>query len=159
MRRNGQPVREGGRNIFRHDFVMLPLNLAQCHWCLIVIDIRARRIVMYDGLGFVRRLGSWLPFLEAYVRDQGTEYGLDSSRWEFKAISGTRARSPSDTTWSITHVELNQCDTTSCGVYVAAVAEMFIKEAYPTVTDMNDRTMDTYRERMRRCIVAGSISE
>ena len=97
------------------DGVLIPVNVDNLHWVLVVVDILARQFLYYDSLCG----GGAAPILQVvrrWLRDEvAARLGEDAVRgWEIEEWAG------------VMDVGLpHQSDGGSCGVFVMAAADCF----------------------------------
>lgn len=116
-------------DIFAHDLVLIPVHLG-AHWCLAVIDFRAKSIRYLDSLG-----GSnpechkaLRQYLQEESRDKrGTE--MDLSDWTFEAVKDIP----------------QQMNGSDCGMFTLKYAEYITRDAKVTFDQMH---MPYFRRRM-----------
>lgn len=101
------------------DLLLFPVHVGACHWVLVALDTRARRVAYLDPLhapdaaGVTASLARWLA-AEVAARHAGTpaEAALGgAATWDVAATTVGGVAAP------------RQADAGSCGVYVLAMAE------------------------------------
>lgn len=102
------------------DLLLVPVHVGNCHWVLVALDTRSRRVVYLDPLhgadtgGVTATLARWLA-AEVAARHGGgsaAEAALGgAATWDVAATTVGGVAAP------------RQADAGSCGVYVLAMAE------------------------------------
>jgi len=106
---------KNGLDIGAIDRVLIPVNVDNLHWVLVVVDIRARQFLYYDSY-CGGRAASVLPVVRRWLRDEvAARLGGDVvDGWEIDDWAG------------VMDVGLpQQSDGGSCGVFVMAAADCF----------------------------------
>lgn len=110
---------KAGVDVVATDLLLVPVHVGACHWVLVALDVRARRVAYLDPLhaadttGVTATLARWLA-AEVAARHGGTpaEAALGvPTAWTVAANTVGGVAAP------------RQADAGSCGVYVLAMAE------------------------------------
>jgi sentrin-specific protease 1 len=130
-------------NVFKMQSVFLPVNIANVHWVLIVIDMERRRIKFYDSL-FDKQAGekickNILKWLQ-YESEQLIDEHFDKNEWMFSLGGGGIPQ---------------QTNGFDCGVFVLMYAE-FVSRGL-SVTSIDNRKMNIYRKRIALMIKSGEL--
>lgn len=113
--------RKGDLRMDAVDIIIVPINEDDCHWVLVVVDVRAREFVMYDPM----------------VASQGERYIPAIRRWLADEVT-TRLSAEAASEWDVgTWPTLpgtsfpRQQDHASCGVFALAVADCIALGVHP----------------------------
>ncbi|XP_044414949.1 uncharacterized protein [Triticum aestivum] len=111
-----------GDNYLRHDLVLLPTNMANTHWFLVVVNPRRREIQILDSLfGYLERtqVVHVIRGVEAHLRASLRINGPQSHAWQDINV----------TQWTVKHVRVpRQDDNSSCALYMLKNIEFFMGE-------------------------------
>ncbi|KAI8880025.1 cysteine proteinase [Backusella circina FSU 941] len=108
-------------DIFAKDILLVPINESY-HWVLAVIDMRKKRIYVYDSLGGSHRdmLKRLWNYLESEHQDKKKE-PFDYTEWELMILKNVP----------------QQQNSSDCGVFICTFAERLAREG-----EMNFRQKD-----------------
>ncbi|EQC29218.1 hypothetical protein SDRG_13091 [Saprolegnia diclina VS20] len=127
-------------NWFNFAYVLVPITIANAHWCLVVVAMDARELVIYDAR-------SWHTFEDRLSR-------INATIELHAAQKGVEWRS-----WPHRQVTLAQKNDHDGGVYLAAVAERYARDAPVTVEDLTDAFCASYRSYMLQSLLRGALVE
>jgi sentrin-specific protease 1 len=128
-------------NIFEMNKIFFPVNIANNHWTMAIINMSKKQVCYYDS--FHAKGERYLNGLLNYIVDEGkTKYNMtiDKSEWSF--ISGDNS-SPRQT---------NGCD---CGVFSVMCAD-FLSDDLPLSYHQSE--MNTFRAKICADILRGGLT-
>lgn len=99
------------QNIYRHDWVYVPINWGDSHWCLAVLDVRQQVIHYFDPYGGVDRQleGRALQDLVKCLKGVAKQQKRPVGEWKCLNHTGVAVQ--------------NSTDSINCGVYICLLAE------------------------------------
>ena len=128
-------------NIFELNKIFFPVNIANNHWTMAIINMKKKQICYYDS--FHAKGERYLNGLLNYIVDEGmTKYNMTVDRSEWSFISGDSS-SPRQT---------NGCD---CGVFSIMCAD-FLTDDLPLSYHQSD--MNAFRNKICADILRGSLA-
>ena len=133
-----------GLDISSVDRILIPVNLENVHWVLVVVDVQHRHFRFFDSLGGTAAavLGTVRQWLSDEVRSRlgsGVAESWDIGSWEGVIDVGLP----------------RQADRGSCGVFVMAAADCF---ALGAPLNFNQRDMPVLRQRMGAALFVDSLT-
>ena len=142
-----------GKDIFKLKYILIPINLNNMHWTMVVIYMEEKRIQYYDSMGGTDE--AKLEGLFQYVKDEykakNSGQKMDVSGWKLVSCTSDTRR---------------QTDGFNCGAFVCSSCDS-ISQGHGLIFSQSH--MDEYRNRivlsiMKNCAIefptttAGSIT-
>lgn len=137
-------VKRWGRDMKYHkcDIVIVPINVSNIHWILVVVDIKQEQMRFYDSFHTPGRLYCQRikEFFEQYFLLYAGNDNIDVTRWSMQDVQSFKAQP-------------NRFD---CGVYVCIFAELEMFQLplshCPKITE---KLLSTQRWRIASTLLAG----
>jgi len=139
-----ESVKRWGRDMKYHkcDIVIVPINVSNIHWILVVVDIKQEQMRFYDSFHTPGRLYCQRikEFFEQYFLLYAGNDNIDVTRWSMQDVQSFKAQP-------------NRFD---CGVYVCIFAELEMFQLplshCPKITE---KLLSTQRWRIASTLLAG----
>ena len=134
----------GGLDVGAVDRILIPVNVANLHWVLVLVDVQHRRLIFFDSLG-----GKAAPILgtvRKWLTDEvGARLGTDAvEAWDIASWDG------------VVDVGMpRQADRGSCGVFVLAAADRF---ALGAPLSFSQHDVPVLRQRMGVALFVDSLT-
>ncbi|KAJ3329410.1 hypothetical protein HDU76_007961 [Blyttiomyces sp. JEL0837] len=121
--------------------IVIPVNLGQCHWVLVVVDLLKRAIFVGDSLQQSGTLPTWAQNLRP-----STPFGSIYA-WLYQAYGKLKVQSIDGYP--------RQKDGVNCGIITLGVAEMLSRGINPAKWKWSAREADRYRFHLIKTILQG----
>lgn len=133
-----------GLDIGAVDRILIPVNMANLHWVLVLIDVKHRQLIFFDSLR--GQAAPTLATVRRWLEDEvGARLGTDAAEaWDIASWEGV--------------VDLGsprQADRGSCGVFVMAAADCFSLGA---PLSFCQRDIPVLRQRMSVALFVDSLT-
>ena len=129
-------------NVFEVDLVIVPYNLSQCHWALVVVNFRLKRFEYYDSLG--SSLYDALRHIAVVKKMFTSEAARRKKPFDF-----------SDNNYIATVQEIaEQKNGYDCGAFICTYADCLAQDLELDFTQAN---MPSFRLKMVRDIRVGEL--
>jgi len=135
---------KNGLHIGEVDKVLIPVNVENTHWVLVVVDVRARSLLLYDSL-FGGDRASVVDTIRCWLRDEVVDRLGEEVALEWGVEEWVLARNDGLP---------RQHDSGSCGVFVMAAADCF-SLGLPAAFSQDD--VSVLRQRMGLALFVDSL--
>jgi len=135
---------KNGLDVGSVDRILIPVNVENLHWVLVIVDVKERRFLFFDSLG--GRAASVLGMVRRWLTDEVVNrLGVDTAEsWNINSWDG------------LVDVGLpRQRDGGSCGVFVLAAADCF---ALGVPLCFSQADMPVLRQRMSLALLEESLT-
>lgn len=126
-------------DIFAKEIVLVPVHVNGVHWCMAIINLKAKTIKYYDSMGKAndKVLTMLANYLEEEMRDK-KQQNMDMSGWRFENVVGIP----------------QQQNGFDCGVFSCMFAEFYTRNRPFTFTQAH---MEYFRQKMVLEIATGNM--